>query len=92
MEVTMESTGGALVRVLACHQCGPGSSPGVDATCGLSLLLVLSLAPRCFSPSIPVFLYPQTNISKFKFGLECTDTFLRTPRCFVLRYSATREG
>ena len=31
--------GGAVVRALAFHQCGPGSNPGVDATCGLKLLL-----------------------------------------------------
>ena len=36
-----------------------GSNPGVDATCGLSLLLVLSLAPRGFSPGTPVFPSPQ---------------------------------
>ena len=35
------SKGDALVRVLASYQCGPGSNPGVDAICGLSLLLVL---------------------------------------------------
>ena len=28
--------------------CGPGSNPGIDPRCGLSLLLVLSLAPRGF--------------------------------------------
>ena len=39
--------GGAVVRALACHQCGD-SNPGVDAICRLSLLLVLSLAPRGF--------------------------------------------
>ena len=50
---------GAVVRALASHQCGPGSNPGVDAICGLSLLLVLSLAPRGFSPSTPVFPSPQ---------------------------------
>ena len=44
------STSGAVVRALASHQCGPGSNPGVDAICGLSLLLVLSFAPRGFSP------------------------------------------
>jgi len=41
---------GAVVRALASHQCGPGSNPSVDTTCGLSLLLVLSLAQRGFSP------------------------------------------
>ena len=48
------SKDGAVVRALASHQCGPGSNPGVDALCGLSLLLVLSLAPRGFSPGTPV--------------------------------------
>ena len=50
---------GAAVRALASHQCGPGSNPGVDAMCGLSLLLVLSFAPRGFSPGTPVFPSPQ---------------------------------
>ena len=50
---------GALVRALAFHQCGAGSNPGIDAICGLSLLLVLSLAPRGFSPGTPVFPSPQ---------------------------------
>ena len=56
---SMGSKGGAVVRALASHQCGPGSNPGVDAICGLSLLLVLSLAPRGFTPSTPVFPSPQ---------------------------------
>ena len=47
-----------MVRALASHRCGPGSNPGVDAICGLSLLLVLSLAPRGFSPGTPVFPSP----------------------------------
>ena len=48
---------GAVVRALASHQYGPGSNPGVDPihVCGLSLLLVLVLAPRGFSPCISVF-------------------------------------
>ena len=48
---------GAVVRALASQQCGPGSNPGVDAihACGLSLLLVLVLAPRGFSRCISVF-------------------------------------
>ena len=48
-----------MVRALASHQCGPGSNPGVDAICGLSLLLVLSFAPRGFSPGTPVFPSPR---------------------------------
>ena len=49
----------AVVTALASHQCGPGSNTGVDAICGLSLLLVLSFAPRGFSPGTPVFPSPQ---------------------------------
>ena len=48
-----------MVRALASHQCGPGSNPGVDAIYGLSLWLVLSLAPRGFSPGTPVFPSPK---------------------------------
>ena len=36
-----------------------GSNPGIDTICGLSLLLVLSLAARGFSPGTPVFPCPQ---------------------------------
>ena len=32
-------------------------------------------APRGFSPGTPVFPSLKTNISKFQFNLECTDTF-----------------
>ena len=53
--ITWGARDGAVVRALASHQCGPGSNPGVDAICRLSLLLVLSLAPRGFSLGTPVF-------------------------------------
>ena len=50
------SRDGAVVRALrASHQCGPGLIPGLGVICGLSLLLVLVLAPRGFSPGTPVF-------------------------------------
>ena len=39
---------GAVVRALASHQCGPGSISGLGVICGLSVLLVLVLAPRVF--------------------------------------------
>ena len=62
---------GAVVRALTSHQCGPGSNPGVDAICGLSLLLVLPLAPRGFSSWYSSFpLSSKTNISKFQFDQE----------------------
>ena len=43
----------------ASHQCGLGSIPGLGVKCGLSLLLVLVLAPRGFTPATPVFPSPQ---------------------------------
>ena len=52
---------GAVVRALTSHHCGPGSNPGVDAICGLSLLLVLSPALRGFPQGTPVFPSPQKN-------------------------------
>ena len=59
----------AVVRASVSHQCGPGSNPGVGVICGLSLLLVLSLAPRGFSPGAPVFPSHQKP--------ALTDTFKR---------------
>ena len=50
---------GAVVRAIASHQCGLGSNTGVDAICGLSLLLALSFGPRGFSPGTTVFPFPQ---------------------------------
>jgi len=43
-----KSRDGAVVRALASHQCVPGSISGPGVICGLSLLLVLVLAPRVF--------------------------------------------
>ena len=54
----MRIKGGEVVRALASHQFDLGSNPGVDVICGLSLLLVLSFAPRGFSPGTPVFPSP----------------------------------
>ena len=65
----LESRDGAVVRALASHQCGPGLILGLGVICGLSLLLVLVLAPRVFSPGTPVFPpSSKTNISKFQFA------------------------
>ena len=55
-----------MVRVLASHQCGPGSTPGPGVMCGLSLLLVLE---RFFSGYSSFPLYSKTNMSKFQFDL-----------------------
>ena len=73
---------------LASHQCDPGSNPGVDAICRLSLLSIFSLAPctKVFPRVLRFSLLLKTNTSKFQFDLERTDTFQRvltTPRCSV---------
>ena len=57
---------GVAVTTLFTHHYRLGSNPGEDSMCGLaSLLLVLSLAPRGFSPGTPVSRSLKTNISKF---------------------------
>ena len=48
-----------VVTVLAYHYCGSGLIPKLGVICWLSLLLVLVLAPRGFSPSTPGFPSPQ---------------------------------
>ena len=59
---------GAVELALASHQCGPGSNSGVDAKCGLSLLLVLSFDPRGFSPQKPTL--PNSNSTRNKIDEE----------------------
>ena len=61
-----------MVRALASHQCGSGSIPILGVICGLSLLLVLVLAPRGFSPAghSGFSLSTNTNISKLQFDQE----------------------
>ena len=53
------SSSGTVVRALASHQCVPGLIPRPGVTCGLSLLLVLSSAPKGFSSGTPGFPSPQ---------------------------------
>ena len=68
------SRDGVVVRALASHQCGLGLIPGVDAICGLSLLLVLVPAPRVFRRVLQFSsLHKNQNISKFQFDLETAD-------------------
>ena len=86
---TVFAQGGAVVRALASHQCGPGSTTGVDAICRLSLLLVLSLAPRGFSPGSPVFPSPQKptlpNSNSIWNARTRLNEFIYTPMCFVVK-------
>ena len=66
-----EDEAAAVVRASASHKCGLISNPSVDSMFWLSLLLVLSFAPRGFSPGTPVFPSSQkTNVSKFQFCQE----------------------
>ena len=62
------SKGGAVMRALASHQCGPGSNPGVDAICVEFIVGSLPWSKRFFSgyPGFPVSL--KTNTSKFQFA------------------------
>ena len=64
------SRDGAVVRTLAYHQCVPGSIPGPGVIRGLSLLLVLVLAPRVFPGFSGFPPSSKTNISKFQFDRE----------------------
>ena len=84
----ISSQGGAVVRALSSHQCGQGSNPGVEAIRGLYLLLVLSLAPRGFSPITLVFPSPQKPTLSNSNSIWNTRTrlneFVRTPmQCFM---------
>ena len=76
-----------VARALASHQCGPGSNPGVDIICGLSLLLILFLAPRGFSPGTPVLPSSQKptlpNSNSIWNARTQFKEYLRTPKCFV---------
>ena len=76
-----------MVRTLASHQCGPGSNPAVVPMCGLSLLLVRSLAPRDFSPGSLVFPSPSKptlpNSNSIWNARTRFNEFSRTPKCSV---------
>ena len=81
-----------MMGALVSHKCGPGSNPGVDAICGLGLLLVPSLVPRGFSPCSPVFLSPrkptlpnsnsiwnaQTRLNEFLLSVSWVNKFQTT--------------
>ena len=56
---------GHLPPMQASHQCGPSS---ISFRCGLSLLLVLVLAPRGFSSGTPVF--PSTQKPTFQIPID----------------------
>ena len=67
-----ESSNGAVVNTLASHQCGLGLiRDSLCVICGLSLLLVLVLALRGFSPGYSgVPLSSKANTFKFQYDVE----------------------
>ena len=69
------------------HQWGLGLNPCVETICGLSLLLVLSLAPRGFSLGTAVFPSPQKptlpNSNSILNARTRLNEFIRTPKCLV---------
>ena len=74
---TSGSRDSAVVRALVSHQCGPGSIPGLGVICGLSLLVVLVLAPKGFSPSTPVFPSPRPKSNSIR-NLRATGLLVET--------------
>ena len=76
-----------MVKAQASHQCGPDSNPGVVAMCGLSLLLVRSLAPRDFSPGSLVSPSPSKptlqNSNSIWIARARFKEFIRTAECSV---------
>ena len=60
------SRDGAVVRALASHRCGPGSNPAP----GLSLLLVLVLAPRVFLRVLRFSSLHKNQHAKFQLALN----------------------
>ena len=58
---------GTVVRALASYQCGPGFIPGPSNISGLSLLLILILAPGVFSGFSSFPPSTKTSPSNFQF-------------------------
>ena len=54
-------------------QCWPGSVPGLEAICEVTLLLVFSSAPSGFSPGSPVFPSPQKPSSQNSNSIRMQD-------------------
>ena len=77
----------AVVSVLASYQCDRGSNPGLNAICGLSLLLVLSVALRGFTSGTLVFPSPPNptlpNSNSIWNARTHLNEFIRTHKCFV---------
>ena len=75
-DLLIRSKGVAVVRAQASYQCGPGSNPCINAICGLSLLLVLSVLRFQF-PS------PRKSLPKSNTIWSAGHVYIRTLKCFV---------
>ena len=76
------------MRVLASHQCDPGSNPGVDIMKWIEFLLVFSVASSGFSLDTPFSPSPQKPILPTFHSIWSTCQIhlyelLRTSKCFV---------
>ena len=88
---TWGSRVGVVVRVLAFHQCVPGSIPRPGVICGLSLLVLYS-APRGFSPGTPVFPSPQKPTFDLIWFISFTVSLIIIIIIIIIRYELNWFG
>ena len=82
-EATLKAEHSRLTNVA----CSWGSKPGINALCGLSLLLALSFAQRGFFLQVFWFSHSQNptfpNSNLILIARTHLNKFLRSPKCFV---------
>ena len=83
-DMLIRSKGRAVVRAQASHQCGPGSNPCINAICGLSLLLVLSVLR--FQFTLPRKPPPKSNLI-----WNARHDYIRTLKCFLSERVSTNN-
>ena len=79
--MAMGSKGGAVVRALASHRCGPGSNPGIDSIMSVEFVVgSLPFSDRCFAGYTAFHLSLKTNNSNSIWNARTRfDKSLRTP-------------
>ena len=77
---------GAVVRMLASHHRGLSMIPRPGITCGLSLLLILLLAPRVFLQVLLVSLLHKNGHFQFIFDLGTVEKMSHLVECPLLNY------
>ena len=86
-EATLKAEHSRLTNVA----CSWGSKPGINALCGLSLLLALSFAQRGFFLQVFWFSHSQNptfpNSNLILIARTHLNKFLRSPKCFVVNRS-----